>query len=200
MTENWKHQQPYAYWLECVRGLGRRTRWELTERAGSPKAVYDTPEEEWREILPEKKRKALGQARAGMDPEEIYLQFCRHPVRYLPNTHPGYPARLRKIPDPPFGIFLWGELPPPARHCRRPDSRRWRSSGRGSVRSTAGIWRSVPPRNLRRRESASSAAWRGELTEYPSVRRCRPGERVLPCWAAGRTFVIRRKIKACMKR
>lgn len=113
MTEAWKQQQPYAYWLECVRGLGRGTRWELTERAGSPKAVYDMPEEEWREILPEKKRKALGQARAEMNPEEIYLQFCRHPVRYVPNTHPAYPARLKKIPDPPFGIFLWGELPPP---------------------------------------------------------------------------------------
>ena len=52
MTYDWKQQQPYAYWLECVRGLGRKSRWELVEAAGSPKAAYGMSGEEWRELLP----------------------------------------------------------------------------------------------------------------------------------------------------
>ena len=34
---DWEGQQAYAYWLECVWGLGRKSRWELVKAAGSPK-------------------------------------------------------------------------------------------------------------------------------------------------------------------
>lgn len=111
MAYNWKQQQPYAYWLECVKGLGRKSRWELVETAGSPKAVYEMSETEWRRLLPEKKARALEYAKEKIEAEESYRQFCKGTIRYIPNGHPDYPKRLKKIPDPPFGFFLWGKLP-----------------------------------------------------------------------------------------
>ena len=111
MIYDWESQQPYAYWLECVRGLGRKTRWELVETAGSPQAVYEMTGEEWRAVLPEKKAQALERARdecGAKGAEDGYRQFCKGEISYIPHMHPDYPKRL---PDPPFGIFLWGKLP-----------------------------------------------------------------------------------------
>lgn len=114
MTYEWQRQQSYAYWLECVRGLGRKSRRELVETAGSPQAVYEMTGEEWRTLLPEKKAEALESAREACSEKEVeerYRQICQRGIRYIPHIHPDYPERLKKIPDPPFGIFLWGKLP-----------------------------------------------------------------------------------------
>lgn len=112
---DWEGQQAYAYWLEGVHGLGRKSRWELVKAAGSPQAVYGMSGEEWRLLLPEKKAVALERARdeSGVgDVEGRYREFCRGEVRYVSCVHPDYPERLRGIPDPPFGLFVWGNLPP----------------------------------------------------------------------------------------
>ncbi len=36
-------------------------------------------------------------------------------VRYIPSFDPSYPERLSVLPDPPFGLFVRGELPDPER-------------------------------------------------------------------------------------
>ncbi len=115
MEYNLEQEQAYAYWMENVYGLGRKSRWELTEAAGSPKAVYEMTVEEWQAFLPEKKAEALKKAKEEWEAgtvEERYRQLGKAGIRYLSNLHPDYPQRLRKIPDPPFGIFLRGQLPP----------------------------------------------------------------------------------------
>lgn len=111
MGYDWEQQQPYAYWLEGVKGLGRKSRWELVEVAGTPKAAYEMSGEEWSMLLPEKKVEALERAKRESDVKSGYHQLCKAGIRYISNIHPDYPKRLRKIPDPPFGIFLWGKLP-----------------------------------------------------------------------------------------
>jgi len=115
MGYDWEQEQAYAYWMENVCGLGRKSRWELTEAAGSPKAVYEMSAEEWQAFLPEKKAEALKKAREEWTAEVIeerYRKLGEGGIRYLSNLHPDYPQRLKKIPDPPFGIFLRGQLPP----------------------------------------------------------------------------------------
>ncbi len=107
----WKEQQPYAYWLQCVQGLGRKSRQELTEYAGSPRAVYEMAEREWRMLLPEKKVNALKQWRKEVIPELLYKEFAKGKIRFIPMGHPNYPKRLRQISDPPYGIFVMGSLP-----------------------------------------------------------------------------------------
>lgn len=109
-----QEQQAYAYWLECVRGLGRKSRWELVKRAGSPKAAYGMDIEEWRMFLPEKKAEALEKEREKYSADRLlerYQEFQKGEIRYVSGIHPDYPERLKKIPDPPFGIFLLGEMP-----------------------------------------------------------------------------------------
>lgn len=111
---DWEGQQAYAYWLECVWGLGRKSRWELVKAAGSPKAAYEMDTEGWRALLPGKKADALEKAKTECSAERIeekYRNFCKGDVRYISSVHPDYPGRLRKIPDPPFGLFLLGEMP-----------------------------------------------------------------------------------------
>jgi DNA protecting protein DprA len=114
MTYDWERQQPYAYWLECVKGLGRKSRRMLVEAAGSPQAAYEMTGEEWRTLLTEKKAEALEREREACSAEgaeERYRRLCERGIRYIPHMHPDYPKRLKKIPDPPFGIFLLGSLP-----------------------------------------------------------------------------------------
>ena len=111
MEYEWKKQQPYAYWLDCVPGLGRKSRCMLTEYAGSPRAVYEMGREEWSGLLPEKKVQCLEQAKREWKPEGLYQTFSQGEIRFVPQKHPEYPERLAQIPDPPYGIYVWGKLP-----------------------------------------------------------------------------------------
>ena len=91
MEYNLEQEQAYAYWMENVYGLGRKSRWELTEAAGSPKAVYEMAVEEWQAFLPEKKAEALKKAKEEWEAgtvEERYRQLGKAGIRYLSNLHP----------------------------------------------------------------------------------------------------------------
>jgi len=71
MDYDWKEQQPYAYWLAGVEGLGNKSRHELVEYMGTPRAVFET-EKEWKELLPEKKVKLLEKKKREADIEGLY--------------------------------------------------------------------------------------------------------------------------------
>lgn len=110
MNYDWKEQQPYAYWLAGVEGLGNKSRHELVEYMGTPRAVFER-EKEWKELLPEKKVKLLEKKKRESDIEGLYDKFRKGSIRFIPWGHPEYPQRLAKIPDPPYSLFVWGCLP-----------------------------------------------------------------------------------------
>lgn len=111
MEDNWREQQPYAYWLQRVEGLGNKSRRELVEYAGSPKAVYEMTVSEWRTLLPEKKVQWLENNKKERKPETEYFNFGKGDITFVSWGHPEYPERLKHIPDPPYGLFVWGKLP-----------------------------------------------------------------------------------------
>lgn len=111
MKNDWKEQQPFAYWLAGVEGLGNKSRHKLTEYAGSPKAVYEMKENEWRELLPEKKVHLLAQSRREVQPKEQYEEFAKGDICFIPFCHPRFPQRLKEIGDAPYGLFVKGGLP-----------------------------------------------------------------------------------------
>lgn len=107
----WQEQQPYAYWLQSTEGIGNKSLWQLTEYAGSPKAIYEMTQKEWGMVLPKKKVQDLVQRRREIQPDDLYKDFCGREIQYIPNCHPAYPKRLRQISDAPYGIFVLGNLP-----------------------------------------------------------------------------------------
>lgn len=107
-----EEEQPYAYWLAAVTGLGNQTRKDLIEYAGSAEAVYEMKEIQFKEFLPEKKRKLLFANRKEWgEPEKKYKELKEKEIAFYPISHPHYPKRLRNIGDAPYGIFVEGRLP-----------------------------------------------------------------------------------------
>lgn len=110
-----EEEQPYAYWLAQIKGLGGKTRKELVEYAGSPKLVYGMKRAELKGLLPEKKIDSLVKGQMEGNPVEQYEKLRKREIDFIPVYHPLYPAKLKNIEDAPFGIYTEGSLPEEAR-------------------------------------------------------------------------------------
>lgn len=107
--------EKYAYWLNCVSGVGSKTTAYLTKRFGSAKEVYRARESELKAVLPEQTADALCQSRRQWKVEKEYELLAARGIRFYPIDHPHYPKRLRALPDAPSALYCIGELPPEER-------------------------------------------------------------------------------------
>lgn len=99
-------------WFSSLRKLRLRTRRNLLERFGGAKELRfcDPGEIEalpW--LLPEERRELL--SRDGAAAEQIIRRCREEHIRILTYQDAAYPERLRNIPDPPYVLYLLGELP-----------------------------------------------------------------------------------------
>lgn len=102
----------YWIWLSQCRKVKLKTRLELLYRLGSPKAVYEADEEEYRQAasvtqanLAELSNKSLTEA------EEIIAKCERTNVGILTMEDPAYSVRLKNIYEPPLVLYYKGTLP-----------------------------------------------------------------------------------------
>ena len=101
-------------------GTGFRTGSEesLERMASCARLLYTAPESQLRflcgEAFPSKKKSAqvlqLLLAARKQDPERIRENLDRAGIRFSCFPEAGFPARLRTIPDPPFGLYCRGKL------------------------------------------------------------------------------------------
>ena len=99
-------------WFSGLRSLRFRTRRALLERYGGARELWFSDRREiatMQGLLPEERRELLH--RDSAEAERIVRRCTEEHVRILTFQDAAYPARLRSIPDPPYVLYLLGEMP-----------------------------------------------------------------------------------------
>lgn len=104
-------EQPYAYWLHSIEGIGNKKILELLDEFSSPQTIYNLEERELSQILLPKQVKRFIESRKKENVMQNYENLRKKEIQYYPFYHEKYPKRLKEIPDPPAGIFVKGKLP-----------------------------------------------------------------------------------------
>ena len=99
-------------WFSNLRRLRFRTRRALLERYGGAKELwYADPRETGilPGLLPEERE--LLKQRDSAQAQQIVQSCAQKHIRILTYQDAAYPERLRNIPDPPYVLYVMGELP-----------------------------------------------------------------------------------------
>ena len=110
---------PYACWLAGIEGVGNKTIRALLTRTNGAEEIFGMPEEEIAEILGSemKKRQAAEKTAAKIaaaqkrDPAECAARIAEKGISFTSMEDEKYPERLRDIPDPPYALYYYGDLP-----------------------------------------------------------------------------------------
>ncbi len=105
-----EEQQPYAYWLNHVEGVGVVTAKRLVQALKTPKAVYHATEAQLRELVMPKVAESIVRAQQ-QDIFVPYEKMCCKGIVMVPFYHQAYPKRLSNLPDGPFCLYVKGKLP-----------------------------------------------------------------------------------------
>ena len=100
-----------AYQLINIKGIGKQSAIKLIEYAGSASEAMQLQEQEVRQCLstPVAERFIRGrESQHGLSVERLEKE---KECRFVPFTSPEYPEKLRNITDPPFALYVRGELP-----------------------------------------------------------------------------------------
>ena len=113
--------QKYAYWLHHLPGVGDKTIRRLLDRYKHPAEIYKRLKKEKENnsreasglegILTEKQEELLCIHTKRWKLEEEYEKLEKAEIRFLTFQDSDYPRRLKEIPDPPYAIYVKGELP-----------------------------------------------------------------------------------------
>lgn len=115
MEENniWcNEEREAAYYLSNIAGIGSKSIFRLLEKTQSAREAMLLSEENIGEILGKRAAKAFLHGRKNIKDiiSPVKLK-AEKGIDFIPYTSPEYPDRLRKIPDPPFGLYVKGKLP-----------------------------------------------------------------------------------------
>lgn len=101
----------YAYWLHNAPGIGDRTIEKLLEKFGSARAVYHAGEETLKTVIKKEAAERLNAFSGEWDAEKKYEEMKQKGISFYFLEEEEYPARLRKLLHPPYGIYCKGKLP-----------------------------------------------------------------------------------------
>lgn len=106
VTEN-----EYAHWLFSIPGIGQKTIDKLLCGGRSCMEVYGMQQSELEGVLGKSQLKNFVESRNVWDFEKEREKLKRLGIRFIPRIDPAFPERLKNIPDPPFALYVKGELP-----------------------------------------------------------------------------------------
>ncbi len=101
----------YGCWLNSVPGIGKRTIEKLLSLCGSERQVYLQGKNAWRQILTARQLEQMIAFAEQNEPSQLYESFRKQGIQFVQRDEPDYPERLKKIPDPPYGLYVKGSLP-----------------------------------------------------------------------------------------
>lgn len=111
MNEDSNWDEPYAYWLANVPGIGNRMKRKLSAYGKNARAVYEMPEKELVQFLSGPKAEKMVRERRRWDVEGEYGKLQEKGVNFVSLLGPSYPEKLAAIEDAPFGLYFHGRLP-----------------------------------------------------------------------------------------
>ena len=103
--------EPYAYWLANVPGIGNRMKRKLSAYGKSAREVYEMPEKELMQFLSAPKLEKMVRERRRWDVEGEYRKLQEEGVNFVSLLETSYPEKLAAIEDAPFGLYFYGRLP-----------------------------------------------------------------------------------------
>ncbi len=109
--ERGEREDKYACWLCNFPYIGNRQIQRLLQMCGSAEAVYRAGKEVWGEVLKPKRAELLCDYTGNWDVETKYREMLEEGIQLVTILDDNYPARLKNIPDAPFGLFVRGKLP-----------------------------------------------------------------------------------------
>lgn len=120
MTEA-EEKNAYAYWLSNLAGVGDKTLIQLTQVHKDPREIYGRWKKagegvppEYGHLLTSKQQQTFVEAVSSLRNWDVlaeYEKLGQQGIRFLTMSCEEYPDRLRNIPDPPFCIYVKGEVP-----------------------------------------------------------------------------------------
>lgn len=103
----------YEYWFAAITALGSRKKHLLREKFGTAKSIFYIEETKLKEsgLLNEKDIRAIRQAQKADNIKEQWERLHSEGMYFVPWFSESFPKKLRDIPDPPFAIYVKGNLP-----------------------------------------------------------------------------------------
>lgn len=101
----------YQYWLCSIPGIGNDTIARLLECFGTAEAIFAAPAKQLSGVLKKNQLAELERTRGEWELQGKYDELAKKGIRFLTRDGDFYPARLKNIPDAPYGIFYKGSLP-----------------------------------------------------------------------------------------
>ena len=104
----------YAYWLANISGIGTKTIHQLYKYCGSAKAVWHLSCSELKKLygITEEAAVRISRSKKEWDPDREWDKLLARGISFVSLEQQAYPARLREIYDPPYGLYYIGHLPP----------------------------------------------------------------------------------------
>ncbi|WP_042256913.1 DNA-processing protein DprA [Butyrivibrio proteoclasticus] len=116
MTDNNKNKEnEYAHWLFNVQGLGNKSIDKLLCNGMSCSDIYKADVKEFKGLLTDKQIKNLEQSKRIWDFDKEAAKLAKKDISFISRIDSRFPDKLKNIPDPPFALYVKGELPDPAK-------------------------------------------------------------------------------------
>lgn len=108
----------YAYWFSSIAGISNRTKCSLIQQVGSAEELYFLPEKQIRMLFGMEAEQAdrLLAARH-TDVQSQFEKLGERGINFVSLENEEYPEKLRRIPDPPYSIYVKGKLPDAQVRC-----------------------------------------------------------------------------------
>lgn len=106
-----KQEEIYWYWIHNIEGIGYKGIEKLLLRAGTPKELFDTKDTHILEGFTKLQKEKFYNSRNLEKIIEEYGFWKQRGIDFYSIEHPNYPKRLKEISQPPFGIYVRGNLP-----------------------------------------------------------------------------------------
>lgn len=104
-------ERMYACWFYSAPGIGSRTMEKLSAICPGWEEIYRAGEKLWKRVLTDRQLEQMRIFAKSVEPETLQESLRKKKISFATLRDTTYPARLRNIPDPPYGLFFKGGLP-----------------------------------------------------------------------------------------
>ncbi len=105
----------YYFWMASLYKLHCNKRRQICQLLGDAKAFYDLSEKQRRSLhlFDDDELAYIEASKKSASIERQWADFQKTKIRFLPYNNAAYPQKLLQIFDPPFALYVKGELPDP---------------------------------------------------------------------------------------
>lgn len=106
-----KDERVYQFWLHNLPGVGDKTIERLLTCFGSPRGIYCASPEAMEKALGHVKALKVTEFRKAFPLWKAYEEMLAKKISFYTKEDEEYPARLKNLARPPYGIYCLGKLP-----------------------------------------------------------------------------------------